>query len=459
VETVTFRPTSRQLRNLFLLTAGLAGGSAAALVYLFGQHADGRLLGAGVGLGVAALVAGLVLAGFLGAFTECSPVGISTRGLYGRHQCAWPEVAEIAVCQPSMRYGRGTPTLSVTVSTGSGKFRLGAPISGGIAVDPDFEPRAREIRDYWRTATGSTASDPSSPLPVDSSPPEVPPALTFAAVAVVLAVSAAVAVPIALSRGGSALLARLGRGEPGYFTASGRMCASACYWIGEFTPRHGPPRDGMLMAQGGIRLGGKIPAVFVGNAPVTYPAGGGTAWIPPAITVGVLIACLAAAAFAIGRYQRQLSDIRHGRQPRSGRQPLRAQRLTDRSTMAAKIRKRTAMTTAALFAVVICEWFALIAAVAATPAAPPSAAQIACADYTTWSLAQNPNDLPDRDPAELAQAMQEAPPGSLAVDLGVLSQDAQSAMAGHGTDTGLVAEANVVNDMGLVNKDCSAAAH
>jgi len=423
------------------------------LVDFFGRHADGRVLGVGVGLGVAALIAGLVLAGFLRGFTECSPVGIRTRGLYGRHQCAWREVAEIAVGHSGGRYGRGAPTLSVTVFTGSGKFTLGAPISGGIAPDPDFEPRAREICDYWRTATGSTPSDPSSPLPVDFSLPMVPPALNFAAVAVVLVVSAAIAVSIALSRGGSALLARLGRGEPGYFTASGRMCASACYWIGEFTARHGPPRNGMLMAQGAtrIRLGAKIPAVFVGNAPLTYPAGGSTAWIPPAITVGVLIACLAAAAFAIGRYRRQLSDIRQGRQPRGGRQLLRAQRLT-----AAKIRKRAAMTTAALLAVVICEWLALIAAVAATPAAPPSAAQIACADYTTWLLAQNPNDPPDRDLAELAQALQEAPPGPLAVDLGVLSQDAQSAIASPGTDTGLVAEANVANDIGQVNKDCYA---
>lgn len=160
-----------------MFTFAFAGPSATLLVlYAYQGAANWRFLVVGICLGLPALFAGLTLTGFLRGLTECSPAGIRTRGLSGKHQCGWEDVTSIAVREqggpsPYAPRGGSAVTLSVAVFTRSGRFALGAPISGGVAPDRDFTAKARQIRDYWHAATGRPASRDSAPMPDDFSPP------------------------------------------------------------------------------------------------------------------------------------------------------------------------------------------------------------------------------------------------------------------------------------------------
>lgn len=263
--------------------------------------------------------------------------------------------------------------------------------------------------------------------------------------------------PFTITRGGPALLAQLGGGQPGWFIPRSWVCSSACYWIGQFTAGHGLRRDPVLIAQGpaGIQPGGKVAAVLTGGIPipVAYPAAGSTEWIPPAIILVVFAVCLCVAITAVARYRRQMSDIRQGKEPLRGRQLARARRLAaDPATAPAKISRRATATTISLIALLVGEWFGLIAAVAAMPSSPPSAARIACADYATWAQGQDFAGPSGRDLTVLAHARQEAPPGQLAADLATLAADAQSTIAEHQADA--LAGTNLPADMEQVNTDC-----
>jgi hypothetical protein len=79
------------------------------------------------------------------AFTECTPVGIRTRGLAGIRQCPWRQVRDIS-CQ---RRGGGTNVIVTTID--GTRFRLGAPVDRISMRDPDFAPRVAQIRNCWRS--------------------------------------------------------------------------------------------------------------------------------------------------------------------------------------------------------------------------------------------------------------------------------------------------------------------
>jgi hypothetical protein len=76
---------------------------------------------------------------------------------------------------------RGNTTYSVLVTSTAGKrFRLGAPVAGGVMSDRQFAAKVQQIQEYWRAATGSAdtghvgqsaiATDPARTVRVDASP-------------------------------------------------------------------------------------------------------------------------------------------------------------------------------------------------------------------------------------------------------------------------------------------------
>jgi Bacterial PH domain len=83
------------------------------------------------------------------AYTECTPAGIRTRGLAGTRECRWEEVADI-VAQPY----RGAAFIMVVTRSGR-RFRLGAPVEGGVMGDPQLPAKMAEIRQYWQSAVAA----------------------------------------------------------------------------------------------------------------------------------------------------------------------------------------------------------------------------------------------------------------------------------------------------------------
>src|SRR5260370_30402912 len=98
VHSLTFRITSRQLRNLLigaLFITATAVGSGIAAADRAGP--GGSTMASAVGLGIAALLYFYVVAAYAVARTECKPTGIPTRGGGGPSSCAWADVPDISV--------------------------------------------------------------------------------------------------------------------------------------------------------------------------------------------------------------------------------------------------------------------------------------------------------------------------------------------------------------------------
>ncbi len=98
VHSLTFRITSRQLRNLLigaLFITATAVGSGIAAADRAGP--GGSTMASAVGLGIAALLYFYVVAAYAVARTECKPTGIPTRGVGGPRSCAWADVRDISV--------------------------------------------------------------------------------------------------------------------------------------------------------------------------------------------------------------------------------------------------------------------------------------------------------------------------------------------------------------------------
>jgi PH (Pleckstrin Homology) domain-containing protein len=146
---LTIRTAPRQLRGLRRFVVAVA--AITALLILGSVLADGSVSGT---LGLYAFVTGIVSVTGLWTYvmyartvTECTPAGIRTRGLSGRTQCPWAHVTGI-----DLRPYRGTVTVMVTTTSGT-RFRLGAPVSGGVMGDPEFRSKVEAIQDYWLAAT------------------------------------------------------------------------------------------------------------------------------------------------------------------------------------------------------------------------------------------------------------------------------------------------------------------
>jgi hypothetical protein len=142
VEDLRFTIDRSQMRGLRIYTVG---GAAAFVVFAGGWALSGRagMLGTlALMAAIVAVIGGYAWAVYAAAFTECTPTGLRTRGFSGTRQSAWPGIADIRV-RP---YGQ---TASVMVTTASGaRFRLGAPVDGGVMKDPEFMNRTLQVIAY-----------------------------------------------------------------------------------------------------------------------------------------------------------------------------------------------------------------------------------------------------------------------------------------------------------------------
>jgi hypothetical protein len=152
VDRLTFRTTARQLLGLGLYVLLLAGVAVALAVTMVVTHASwgSRISVWVIAAVIVAVVALWALVMSAVAFTECTPAGIRTRGLARTHSCSWAEVGVIVSApRQSWRYGRTPATVSVITTSGS-RFRLGAPVAGGVMRDPEFAAKFAQIQEYWQ---------------------------------------------------------------------------------------------------------------------------------------------------------------------------------------------------------------------------------------------------------------------------------------------------------------------
>jgi hypothetical protein len=149
VQPLTFRISARQRRGLGAFVLAFCGAAVAS--------AGAGVMSLAICAGIVALVGSWALVMYVWAFTECTPIGIRTRGLAGSRECRWAEVAAI-VARP---YGR-TATVMVTTTAGE-RFRLGAPVAGGVMGDPEFPAKVAQIRQYWHATVASSAGIISPP--------------------------------------------------------------------------------------------------------------------------------------------------------------------------------------------------------------------------------------------------------------------------------------------------------
>jgi hypothetical protein len=447
MEVLTFRPTARQIALLAAAVAVLVVAAAAILAphYAVGAHLSGSVLSWGIGAAVGAPSLGWVLLRYKRAFTECSPSGIRSRGLGPEWRCDWAHVREIAIRRSSNPRGPDSYTVIVTTASGD-RLQLGMPVRAGLMPDPNFEAKAERIRAYWQAAIGAQPAV-SAAVPVVTGG-SVPVRLrTFRRLGVeLILVAAVITVPFTVRGSGPALLARLGYGQQGYFTATTFTCDSSCYWVGDFTPARGAPlRTGFAMAPGArIAHGGqRVAAAYLGNGRVAYPAGGGPNWIPLALLLLVIVACLVPTiGWLIGWSRRAIRSpvLDYGHD-------FAAARRSDRtiSSTVGGVFLGLAMVVLAFGGA------ALGYAAHLVPASPPPAT-LACAEYLAWLEAQPNSGSPDLSPALLAAATRNAT-GQLQIDLATLSGDVTAENGSSGI-AGLAAAAGVLKDTETVDAAC-----
>jgi hypothetical protein len=335
VTTLTFRTTRGQLRGLAIFTAVLSG-LAIALAAIVGASRGWLGSGAGpwfIGCALAAMIGGYCLVVYALTFTECTPEALRTRSPIGRlHVLPWPQVADITVRAVS---ARGQTTYTVVVTPVAGKrFRLGAPVSGGVMSDPQFAAKVQQIQEYWRTATGSAGASSATvsagastagPGPhvaahaaargihIDARP------LTAARVTrritqVVFLILPLIVIGVSMGDIGPAWAAHLGHGERGIFTAYASNCSQRpCAWFGTFTSFDGVNVNGLQLAAGGdvSHIGQVVPAINVGagNGEV-YPGNGGTDWIYASLIMAAGVVVLCADLFFLTRSLRRRTALR-----------------------------------------------------------------------------------------------------------------------------------------------------
>jgi hypothetical protein len=448
-QVLTFRATSRQIGFLGAAVAILAVVAAAILIphYEAGVGLSGVLFGWGLAAAVCAPSVAWVLLRYKRAFTECSPAGIRSRGLTREWRCDWANVREVAIRRSVNP--RGPDTYTVLVTTGGGdRLLLGMPVGGGIMPDPDFEAKAGRIRAYWQAATGAQPA-PGAPVPVVTagSTPIRRQTVLRICVEIVL-IAAVITVPFTIRGSGPALLARLGGGQQGSFTASTFTCDTTCYWVGDFAPSHGgPPRTGLAMAPGARigQAGQRVTAAYMGNGRVVYPAGGGPNWIPLAVLILVTVACLIPTASWIIGWRLRVGRARVRDHSHDVTVPAQSVRATTSN------RPGIVLGLAIVAATV---GGAVLGYAADLVPESPAPAALACAQFRAWQEAQPNSGISDVSPALLADATQEAA-GQLQIDLATLSGDAANASGSSGIAR-LAAEGTVIKDMETVQAACRA---
>lgn len=444
MDALTLRPTTAQLRSL-VLTTSVSGVVAVLLIHehLAGHDASDRILGWGIAASAVMVMMAVVTVAYSRAITECTEAGIRVRGLGLERHWRWDQVSDIAI-----RIGnRGVTRTVMLTLTGGKQVLLGAPVTGGLMQDRDFDRKVSGIQQFWRRTTGRDSGDARiSVLPPTSY--RLPARSTLVLLVTLAALGLAAALPVLAREGGPALLVRLGQGQPGYFTGYYDSCSGSCAWVGEFTARQGSAhRGGVTIAPGaGIPpTGGRVAAVDTGRAGPVYPAGGGTGWIPLAATLALLAGCLTVDALWV------MSRVRH-RRAQDACQPGRA---PPTAAVPSGGPARPAVVTGAVFLVVA----GTVAAVLFLPLpapAPPRAAQ-ACADYSEWLAAQGGYSWADQGAlarAALTRAARVAPIGALGTDLSTLATDVSAADRFGQSPAGIDALMTVRTDMQAVGHDC-----
>ena len=448
MEVLTFRPTRRQLRFLALFVLALALFGAVILVIRYWAEAKvpDTVVNWAVGAAFAAMLAGWILLRYSRALTECSPEGIRSRGIRREWRCDWKHVRELAIRASSNPRGPTTYT-AVLTTTGGDDLPLGMPVTGGIMPDPDFEDKVRKIRSYWSSAVGAHAEG-DTPVPRVRGAAAPIRRSTLARLGVgMLLITAVITIPFTIRGSGPALLARLGYGQPGSFTATATACDTTCYWAGNFESQAGGvARAGLAMAPGApiTHAGQRVPAVLLGNGPVVYPPGAGPYWLPLAVPLAVIIGCLVTIAVWTMGWRgggRKVTDYRPGARTRP--------------EVARPVSVFWAQILIALWTLVLIFGGAAGYAGARSVPVSPARSSIACAYYGGWLAAQPNGAPPGRDPQLLAEAVRLAPPASpLGADLATLRPDVILAASATSTDEIIADEGSVVADLNAVTHDC-----
>jgi len=196
------------------------------------------------------------------------------------------------------------------------------------------------------------------------------------------------------------------------------------------------------------RRSGVTTAVDTGSAGLVYPAGGGTGWIPLAITLALLAGCLTVDALWMRSRQRRAQGAR---QP--GRAPPPAAIAT--GGPARPDTARTAVMTGAVCLVVAGTAAAVL--LAPVPSVAPPTAARACADYSEWRAAQNGYSWADQGAlarAALTRAARVAPIGALGTDLSALAAEVSAADQFGQSPAGVGALVTVPTYIQAVDHDC-----
>ena len=191
------------------------------------------------------------------------------------------------------------------------------------------------------------------------------------------------------------------------------------------------------------RAGQRVPAVYLGDGNLVYPADGGPDWIPLALLLVIIAGCLPFATFWLSRRLRGRRPRMLAYQPPAAGQPASGRTIT--STRVAIIAGAgiVALTVAGA---AIAYWSQDVP-VSASPTTT------ACAEYFAWASAQSEAGTSDDSPALLAAAAQAAT-GQLQLDLSQL-QSAVAAIEGAGSVDGVqVGSLTVLSDMTLADQAC-----
>jgi hypothetical protein len=153
IAVVRLTATRGQRISVFALTA-ISAVAGLALIVVAAVMRPGSHSGAGV-VGASLLIVAAVCLYYLLAytfgFTECSPRGICTHGVFRSVSCPWTEVAKI-------RVGNGRAKRVVVTRRGGSRFELVIPSDNSLSRR-DFAAQYAVVLGYWQEATGRASQD------------------------------------------------------------------------------------------------------------------------------------------------------------------------------------------------------------------------------------------------------------------------------------------------------------
>jgi len=153
IAVVRITATRGQRTSIFALTAVSAALGLALIVVATvtrpGIDSDAGVAGASL-LTVAAVCLYYGLAYIFG-FTECTPHGIRTHGVFRAASCPWAEVTKIAI-------SGGRAKRVVVTRHGGSRFELVIPSDNSLSRR-DFAAQYAVVLGYWQEVTGQASQD------------------------------------------------------------------------------------------------------------------------------------------------------------------------------------------------------------------------------------------------------------------------------------------------------------